>query len=284
MALMSVAEALARVLADAAPLSGRSRAAAGSARPRAGRRPRRAAHAAAGRHVGDGRLRGARRRCRQRAGRVSRSSARSRPDIRSRARSAPGEAARIFTGGVLPPGADTIVIQENTTRDGDTVLVELRRAAMGKHVRVAGLDFSRGAVLLRQGHRLTDRDLALAAAMNHPARAGPSPAQGRGAGDRRRTGDAGQCAGLRRDRLFERLRHHGAGPRARDAKSSISASRPIASMKPSRRYGARARRQPTFSSPPAAPRSAITTSCRRRSRPKGLSCRSGGWRCGRDGR
>ena len=31
-----------------------------------------------------------------------------------------GEAARIFTGGVVPPGADTILIQENTTRDGDT--------------------------------------------------------------------------------------------------------------------------------------------------------------------
>ena len=34
-----------------------------------------------------------------------------------------GEAARIFTGGVVPPGADTIVIQENTTREGDTVVV-----------------------------------------------------------------------------------------------------------------------------------------------------------------
>src|SRR5262249_56718382 len=38
----------------------------------------------------------------------------------------------------------------------------------GKHVRVEGLDFKRGAVLLARGHRLTDRDLALAAAMNHP--------------------------------------------------------------------------------------------------------------------
>jgi molybdopterin molybdotransferase len=34
-----------------------------------------------------------------------------------------GEAARIFTGGVVPPGADTIVIQENTSRAGDTVTV-----------------------------------------------------------------------------------------------------------------------------------------------------------------
>src|SRR5262249_5690498 len=78
-----------------------------------------------------------------------------------------GEAARIFTGGVLPPGADTIVIQENTVRNGDTVLVSTA-AGKGKHVRVEGLDFPRGAVLLATGHRLTDRDLALAAAMNHP--------------------------------------------------------------------------------------------------------------------
>src|SRR5829696_4876626 len=34
-----------------------------------------------------------------------------------------GEAARIFTGGVLPPGADTVVIQEVTEREGDLVVV-----------------------------------------------------------------------------------------------------------------------------------------------------------------
>jgi molybdopterin molybdotransferase len=84
-----------------------------------------------------------------------------------------GEAARIFTGGVLPPGADTIVIQENTTREnlmreGDTVVVTTG-TGIGKHVRLEGLDFKRGAVLLVQGRRLSDRDLALAAAMNHPS-------------------------------------------------------------------------------------------------------------------
>src|SRR5204863_5885976 len=78
-----------------------------------------------------------------------------------------GEAARIFTGGVLPPGTDTIVIQENTARDGDAVIVTTA-SSKGKHVRVEGLDFKRGEVLLAKGHRLTDRDLALAAAMNHP--------------------------------------------------------------------------------------------------------------------
>jgi molybdopterin molybdotransferase len=78
-----------------------------------------------------------------------------------------GEAARIFTGGVLPPGTDTIVIQENTVREGDAVVITVA-SGKGKHVRVEGLDFKRGAVLLSKGRRLSDRDLALAAAMNHP--------------------------------------------------------------------------------------------------------------------
>ncbi len=77
-----------------------------------------------------------------------------------------GEAARIFTGGVVPDGADTVVIQENTTRDGDTVTVTTS-TGKGRNVRGEGLDFARGAVLLAKGRRLTGRDLALAAAMNH---------------------------------------------------------------------------------------------------------------------
>jgi molybdopterin molybdotransferase len=78
-----------------------------------------------------------------------------------------GEAARIFTGGVLPSGADAIVIQEHTKRENDHVVVEMP-ATKGRHVRVEGLDFRTGDVLLTKGHRLTARDLALAAAMNHP--------------------------------------------------------------------------------------------------------------------
>src|SRR5256712_5345461 len=50
------------------------------------------------------------------------------------------ETARIFTGGVLPAGTDTIVIQEHTAREGDTVIVSAS-AAKGRHVRVEGLDF-----------------------------------------------------------------------------------------------------------------------------------------------
>ena len=78
----------------------------------------------------------------------------------------PGEAARIFTGGVVPSGADTIVIQEHATRAGDEVTVT-RPASRGRNIRVEGLDFRAGDVLLARGHRLTGRDLGLAAAMNH---------------------------------------------------------------------------------------------------------------------
>jgi molybdopterin molybdotransferase len=78
-----------------------------------------------------------------------------------------GQAARIFTGGVVPPGADTIVIQENTKRDGNRVTVAVP-APPGRHIRRAGLDFREGDVLLTRGRRLTARDLMLAAAMNHP--------------------------------------------------------------------------------------------------------------------
>src|ERR1700719_4100844 len=78
-----------------------------------------------------------------------------------------GEAARIFTGAPLPDGADTIVIQEDTEREGDRVQVK-EGAARGRYVRRAGLDFAEGEVLLTAGRRLTPRDIGLAAAMNRP--------------------------------------------------------------------------------------------------------------------
>lgn len=78
-----------------------------------------------------------------------------------------GQAARIFTGGVMPAGADTVVIQEHTARDGDAVTVQKPTAA-GRNVRGAGIDFRQGDTLLAKGRRLTDRDLMLAAAMNYP--------------------------------------------------------------------------------------------------------------------
>src|SRR4051812_13548577 len=79
----------------------------------------------------------------------------------------PGEAARIFTGAPLPAGADAIVIQEDTERDGNRVRV-IEGAKAGTYVRRAGLDFAQGDVLLTAGKRLSPRDIGLAAAMNHP--------------------------------------------------------------------------------------------------------------------
>ena len=80
---------------------------------------------------------------------------------------AAGQAARIFTGGVMPDGSDTVVIQELTSREGDNVTVQ-KSTAKGRNVRNQGIDFTQGEVLLRKGRRLTDRDVMLAAAMNHP--------------------------------------------------------------------------------------------------------------------
>ena len=78
------------------------------------------------------------------------------------------EAVRIFTGGVVPEGADAVVIQEDTVADGDGVTVT-EAARPGRHIRPAGIDFREGDVLLAGGIRLTDRDLSLAAGMNYPA-------------------------------------------------------------------------------------------------------------------
>jgi len=78
-----------------------------------------------------------------------------------------GEAVRIFTGGVIPDGADAVIIQEDTTVDGDQIGIT-ETATRGRHIRPAGADFSEGDVLLKRGRRLTDRDLSLAAGMNYP--------------------------------------------------------------------------------------------------------------------
>ena len=79
----------------------------------------------------------------------------------------PGEAVRIFTGGVVPEGADAVVIQEDTVVEGGGITIT-EAAARGRHIRPAGVDFNEGDILLVRGTRLADRDLSLAAGMNHP--------------------------------------------------------------------------------------------------------------------
>jgi molybdopterin molybdotransferase len=78
-----------------------------------------------------------------------------------------GEAVRIFTGAPMPAEADAVVIQEDTARDGDVVVVR-EAAPAGNYVRAAGLDFHAGEVGLPAGRRLGPRDIGLAAAMNRP--------------------------------------------------------------------------------------------------------------------
>jgi molybdopterin molybdotransferase len=77
-----------------------------------------------------------------------------------------GCAVRIFTGAPVPDGADAIVIQENTRRDGDTVTVLAGRADQD-HIRPRGGDFSIGDTLIPADRRLNARDVTLAAAMGH---------------------------------------------------------------------------------------------------------------------
>ena len=78
----------------------------------------------------------------------------------------PGQAVRIFTGAPVPAGADTIVIQENTTRDGETVVVGEGELDPG-YIRKRGFDFKEGQVLLSAPRRLNAREVTLAAAMGH---------------------------------------------------------------------------------------------------------------------
>lgn len=79
----------------------------------------------------------------------------------------PGQAVRIFTGGALPDGADTVVVQEDADDHGATVTLK-DGGGPGRWVRPAGQDFATGDVGVPAGRKLTVRDIALAASMNVP--------------------------------------------------------------------------------------------------------------------
>jgi molybdopterin molybdotransferase len=76
----------------------------------------------------------------------------------------PGTAARIFTGAQVPDGADTVVMQEYCTPEGDGVVVDATPAA-GEHVRLAGSDLRQGQKILAAGSRLSAAALGLAASV-----------------------------------------------------------------------------------------------------------------------
>jgi molybdopterin molybdotransferase len=75
----------------------------------------------------------------------------------------PGEAARIFTGAALPPGADCVVMQEYAAREGTSLRIEQPPKA-GQHIRRRGEELTAGAEALPVGRVLDASDLALAAA------------------------------------------------------------------------------------------------------------------------
>ncbi len=71
----------------------------------------------------------------------------------------PGEAARIFTGAVMPGGADTCVMQEDTALDGNAVIIP-KGLKPGANTRKAGEDVKAGEVMLKPGERLRPQDIA----------------------------------------------------------------------------------------------------------------------------
>ncbi|MBE9101491.1 molybdopterin molybdotransferase MoeA [Vacuolonema iberomarrocanum] len=81
---------------------------------------------------------------------------------------APGEAARIFTGAMMPAGADTVVMQENTQRNGDRVRV-LVAPTFQQFVRHQGAFHAAGASLLPAGTRLQAPEIAVLAAAQCPS-------------------------------------------------------------------------------------------------------------------
>ncbi|NDP43652.1 MAG: molybdopterin molybdotransferase MoeA [Aromatoleum sp.] len=78
----------------------------------------------------------------------------------------PGQCVRIFTGAVMPPGADTVVMQERTTEDVNGVRIAAGAVGKaGQNRRFAGEDLTRGQVVFRTGQRLRPAELGMMASL-----------------------------------------------------------------------------------------------------------------------
>ena len=73
---------------------------------------------------------------------------------------------RIMTGAPMPQGADTVVRQEDTSRDGATVLIEVA-TPLATSVRPRGADMRAGDTVILPGRPLTSIDIGVAAALGH---------------------------------------------------------------------------------------------------------------------
>lgn len=80
---------------------------------------------------------------------------------------APGQATRIFTGAAMPAGTDCVLVQEEATRDGTRLTLSGEGPVRGGNVRRAGLDFREGDLLIAAGERITPARAALAAIAGH---------------------------------------------------------------------------------------------------------------------
>lgn len=76
----------------------------------------------------------------------------------------PQSAARIFTGAPIPPGADAVVMQEDTTQTDDVVTIH-HAVPSGHNIRRAGEDIAPGSTILQAGTRLGPQHLGLAASI-----------------------------------------------------------------------------------------------------------------------
>ena len=77
-----------------------------------------------------------------------------------------GQTVRIFTGAHVPSGADTIVLQEDVDRDGDTI--SIREIEPGRHIRPKAQDFAEGDTILNPPLRLSPRHIGLLSAADKP--------------------------------------------------------------------------------------------------------------------
>ena len=76
------------------------------------------------------------------------------------------QAVRIFTGGHMPEGADTVILQEDVSLHENTVILN-ETAKPRQFIRPAGLDFQTGQIVLRSGTAMGARQMALAALSGH---------------------------------------------------------------------------------------------------------------------
>lgn len=80
----------------------------------------------------------------------------------------PAEAVRIFTGAPLPAGADTVVMQEKVTLEGDRVMVEDGGMKAFQHVREKGAEIKRGALAMQAGTLLSPAAIGFLAGIGIP--------------------------------------------------------------------------------------------------------------------